>query len=575
MVEKKLEKVQVEFGAPSETLFAQIQSPPDDTVFVTASPVVLDDDRTLQSFGGVSSPAFGALAVAEVSRWDLLAVDLTGPTPSLVVLPGTPAAFFQAFQDSVPEIPLGHYPIAAILITEVTPQPVIILGSDILDVREFYSATQKKAASISYDPLVPGDWLVAPDRVKAALDELADRLNTDVLPQTVSGVIGDNQEGVSLVAARADHVHSHGDLSSVLTSYHHRAGSIQYIATDPTDWTDAGMANPPAVRAALDSLAGSKEAVGTNFSPIVFSDWDTVPNNIKSALDELAHRVRQGEPPSILEGIKIEAGTPIVGARIAIVRGGWRATLSNAPDTFPASRLLATKQMLFSSAGDITIDGDVNANVIDEGAGLAVDTHYAVYLVGVTSTGDVAAAISRNRPPFGFTAPDLSNLLVNGNIPDVYRLIGAVKTKASPGAPAPATSDFYPVNVVGAYHHFLNNGDWPNPPSFPEPGTNWTQYDLSPWFPPTSTRAVCTLSTTNFNNTTGIHYSAKGGTTGSTGGHRISVVFGAGDGQSQSVCQFTEFMDDNQNIALRRQAGTIGRFTAMQMNGFFLDRAYL
>ena len=114
------------------------------------------------------------------------------------------------------------------------------------------ATTHHDTEQTKYTPGVAGDWLTPlapPAEVTSGLDELADRLNTDVTPADVSGTAA--ATGTSKVAARADHVHDHGDESEAAAT-HHGAPQVSYAPVIGGNWATP---NPATVKEGLDQLA--------------------------------------------------------------------------------------------------------------------------------------------------------------------------------------------------------------------------------------------------------------------------------------------------------------------------------
>lgn len=232
MAEDPLQNAQLDPDSPINTLSVSPQSPPDDTVKVEAGATVLADNETIVPFPGGSTAAFPSLGVGEVSRWDLVTLDLNGATPVLSVLAGTPSMGIQNWEDSVPVLPSGRMALAAVQITEETPTVPEIVAEDIVDVRSYYHAVRGIVGG-GYVPTVPADWIVPPATTTEALDELADRLTTGITPSFV-GVL--STPGTSKEAARADHVHNHANLSGFIGNTHHAASQVAYQPANLSDW---------------------------------------------------------------------------------------------------------------------------------------------------------------------------------------------------------------------------------------------------------------------------------------------------------------------------------------------------
>lgn len=250
MPEDPLQKPQFDLGAPTDAFFVTPQATPAATVLVSAGAVILSDNETLQPFAGGSSAALPALGGGEASRWDLLSVDLTGGVPVLQVDAGTPAGVLQDWQDSVPVVPTGRMPLAAIHVTEVGPAPVVINETDIEDVRGYYHTIKDDAGGLGFAPTTPADWLSVPSEVAESLDELASRMNSGAAPPDIDGLTA--AAGTSLTPAREDHEHAHGDLSAAVTT-HHDASQVAFDPGDVNDWN--GAADPGEADDALDQLA--------------------------------------------------------------------------------------------------------------------------------------------------------------------------------------------------------------------------------------------------------------------------------------------------------------------------------
>lgn len=140
MAEPKLRKVQIIIGPPGESLVAAPETVPTDTIKISAGNAILGDDITVKPFAGGSSGSFAPLAsgMGFVSRWDLLSLDVSGATPVLSIDAGTPSGVLENFEDSIPTIPTDKIALAAILITEVTPTPVVLDAARIVDIRGFF-----------------------------------------------------------------------------------------------------------------------------------------------------------------------------------------------------------------------------------------------------------------------------------------------------------------------------------------------------------------------------------------------------------------------------------------------------
>jgi hypothetical protein len=297
MAEPPLQPPQMEIGPPVDSLVARPQGVPDDTIQVTAGNVVLSDDRTLFPFSGGSSAAFSALSGAEASRWDLLTLDLTGSTPVLSIIQGTPALSAQNWWDSVPEVPAGTFPLAAVHITEASPAPVVIETDDVVDVRGYFASVG--GLNISYSAGDPDDWInpgSPPDNVVDAVDELAARTRNSAETAATQVHASAGALGSSKSASRADHVHAHGDLSGVAAD-HHDAPQIVYSPAVPGDW----LSPPDQVGEALDEVAARVEAFSTSitadqvgYTPENAGNWSSSPSDVEDALDQLAgHRVQR------------------------------------------------------------------------------------------------------------------------------------------------------------------------------------------------------------------------------------------------------------------------------------------
>ena len=87
-----------------------------------------------------------------------------------------------------------------------------------------------------------------PTETKGALDELSSRLTTAVSPLVIHPTTA--SVGVDRDAARADHVHSHSDLSGAVTT-HHDTVQIENTQTTPADWLVGDGSN---VQAHLDEV---------------------------------------------------------------------------------------------------------------------------------------------------------------------------------------------------------------------------------------------------------------------------------------------------------------------------------
>lgn len=223
MVETPLSREQVTEVPPGDALVVTPKDVPDSSVDVSAGRVVLANGTAMYVVEAQESSPFPALSGIGY-RWDLLCVDVSGSAPLLkgpaddVSLKGVESGTLPDWYDpalGIPDIPVGYMPLAAILVTETSPNPVFIVESDIVDLRPFFKSAQATGGTTAYTAGTPGDWIVLPTSVGAGLDELADRLNTDVSPQEVRGSVG--VPGSSKVAARADHAHYHGELGNTGT----------------------------------------------------------------------------------------------------------------------------------------------------------------------------------------------------------------------------------------------------------------------------------------------------------------------------------------------------------------------
>jgi hypothetical protein len=291
MTEPILRQPQLELGPPVDTLLVFAQGVPDDTVFVTPGNPVLSDDKTLFPFPGATSGSFAPLSGGQASRWDLLTLDLAGPVPVLLIVPGSPSASLQNWWDSVPEIPPGTFPLAAIHVTEIIPAPVLINPADIVDVRGYFNASVRLSASIHHDPADPTSWAVPvspPDNVGESLDELASRVNNSSLTDPLILHATTPSLGVSKDASRADHRHAHGDLAGTAAT-HHDASQVEYAPNEVADWDVI----PSDVQGGLDNLAEKTRnlrADEISYDASIPNDWISPPDNTAAALDDLASR---------------------------------------------------------------------------------------------------------------------------------------------------------------------------------------------------------------------------------------------------------------------------------------------
>jgi hypothetical protein len=226
MREDPLQPEQLLLGSPIDDLVVAEQAVPDNTVQVSPANPVLNDDVTVYPFAGGNTGAFGPLSFGQASRWDLVALNLTTTPATLQVVVGTPFATPQPYQNSLPAIPAGRIPLAAVHITEVTPSPVIITSADITGIRSLYHGIQRTKLATGGTP-------------------------ADVDPST--GALGSSTD-----AAKADHVHKHGDLSGVATT-HHDGLQTKYTPTTPADWSPATTE----ARTSFDQLASRVKTLET------------------------------------------------------------------------------------------------------------------------------------------------------------------------------------------------------------------------------------------------------------------------------------------------------------------------
>ncbi len=258
MSETKIKNFQLDTN-PGNTNAVLPQDIPDNTVKVEPGYVVLYDGVTPYGMSsGQTSSVFPVLGAGKVSRWDLICFDVSGAVPVLKGpsddsnLKGTESGITQDWWNSVPSIPPGYIPLAAIHVKSTTTVEIAL--SDIEDIRPFFTAPVLSAANVPYAPVTSVDWLVLPYTIKEGLDELAERLNRDPVgtPNTVSGSA--NASGSSKIAARADHTHYHGLLGNTGSiDWQHKAVELGHAASNVTHW-DSG-ASEDDLKDRLDELA--------------------------------------------------------------------------------------------------------------------------------------------------------------------------------------------------------------------------------------------------------------------------------------------------------------------------------
>lgn len=216
MTEPKLQPEQLIIGPPVDSLKVTPQSTPNDTVAVSAGNTLLRDAQTLFPYTGGNSASFPALTAGQVSRWDLLVLDLTGGAPTLAIVAGIPSASPQAWEAGIPSLPEDNFPLAAIHITEISPATVVIAESDIVDVRGYFHGVVTTTAADT--------------------------------PQDVglAGAVGTSRD-----AARSDHVHDHADLGGAAVT-HHDAPQVEFTPTTAADW----QTSPGDAQEALDEIGG-------------------------------------------------------------------------------------------------------------------------------------------------------------------------------------------------------------------------------------------------------------------------------------------------------------------------------
>jgi hypothetical protein len=146
--------------------------------------------------------------------------------------------------------------LAAVQVTETSPTIPVITADRILDIRGFYHATLEDARDVFHTKATPADWLINWNDVARSLDELASRMASSAIPNDIKAFAPN--AGVSLVAAREDHSHQHGDVSGFFT-VHHGADQIDYAPGNLAHW--AGGVDPGLVRDALDQLASRVDAL--------------------------------------------------------------------------------------------------------------------------------------------------------------------------------------------------------------------------------------------------------------------------------------------------------------------------
>jgi hypothetical protein len=241
MPEDKLQPEQVLFGSPIDDLVTKQQSVPDDTVQVSPGTTILEGGVKPYPFAGGNTGSFAVLPGGMASRWDMVALNLTVTPPVLQIIPGTAFATPQNFEDSIADVPAGRHPLAAVHVTELAT--VVVLDDDIQDLRALYHQLD------GFAPTTAGDWDVPPTETHGALDELASRLTTAVSPADIH--VTTASVGTDRDAARADHVHSHSDLSGTVTT-HHDSLQVLHTQVTPANWT---LGSPASVSAHLEELA--------------------------------------------------------------------------------------------------------------------------------------------------------------------------------------------------------------------------------------------------------------------------------------------------------------------------------
>ncbi len=274
MVEPKLTREQIEDAPPSDALVVEPQDVPDDTVVVAPGVLVMADNETVLPYEGtLASPAFGALTVANY-RWDLVCIDLTTATPELAgpwsnpSLKGIESATPVEWYDGIPVVPQGYMPVAAIRVTETTGNPVLIVASDIVDVRGFFHAIQAGAQFLGYAPVTYLDWISVPTTIKAGLDQLANRLNRSVMGNPLTVSLSPNDAGTSKVAARSDHRHYHGLLGNTGSiDWQHKAAELGHAYVAASNWDGSSEAD---CSARLEELAARNRILqDAFFSPYI------------------------------------------------------------------------------------------------------------------------------------------------------------------------------------------------------------------------------------------------------------------------------------------------------------------
>jgi len=171
------------------------------------------------------------------------------------------------------------------------------------------STTNPDAANVTYTDANQVNWGgVSPANVKLALDRLALRTHT------LEGRTTNIESQLSTVRVSATDFQSNflegkiwpgnginivkndppGNIQALIVSatFNGTSQAVSYAPTTPADWVNI-VGAPDDVREALDNLA-SVIALGASvirYAPDDDDNWDTVPNIIGSALDELAARV--------------------------------------------------------------------------------------------------------------------------------------------------------------------------------------------------------------------------------------------------------------------------------------------
>lgn len=519
MAEPKLKKVQLTVGAPVDTLLVTPQSVPTDTVQVSGANIVMSDDITIKPFVGGNSASFALLPMGQVSRWDLLSLDISGVNPLLAIDEGTIAATLQNFQDSIPTIPADKIPLAAILVTEAAPGgTVIIIDTDIVDIRGYFHRVQHPAGSVAYVPNDAGDWIVVPSDAGNALDELADRLNQGTAPPDINPTIA--LAGTSKIASRDDHVHKHGDLSGSATT-HHDGVQIEFTPDDLTNW-----------------------------------EGGVDPGKVKDALDQLADRTPFGGLLS-----NVEVGGRFLAANVARIRDfvGWVAPggidiLSNI-----GKRKFISLGSSFSAT--LSVSG---AGGLDTGAA-AADTWYFIYLI--TEADGTNPALVFSTSSGGPSFPSIGAPYVDG----LFRHVGFAKTLT--GSSTVFLVCYYSGGNCMYYDEDadLTISTTAPPTPGPNPFVDVSAVNGIPPFPGVSGIVLgrfSLLARDNGGSGPDEFFMAPGGTTGSTGGKKVVSIQSGGVRADQMA--FFEMMTDLSQAIAHRATGAINAGYELRVVGFYV-----